>query len=175
MVHRNLLFLAILFSNILASNSLNSINNFTANFNQIITNDLGKKIDYKGKIFVKKSGKILWKYEKPILKNIYILNKLVIVDEPQLEQAIYTNIDKSINFKKIIDKAKQISKNKYKALLFHTQYFIKLKDGKINSLFFKDNLENTILIKFFNVKQNINIDDSIFNFFPPNYYDVIRK
>ena len=50
-----------------------------------------------------------------------------------------------------------------------------IKDNKINSISYKDELENKILISFDNAKQNIDLNDDIFNFLAPEFYDIIKK
>ncbi|HIE35206.1 MAG TPA: hypothetical protein EYP79_03290, partial [Campylobacterales bacterium] len=48
------------------------IDSFESSFIQTITNDSNKKIEYFGKLYFKKPIKILWRYEKPIKKDIFI-------------------------------------------------------------------------------------------------------
>lgn len=175
MVYRVLLFTLIFASSLIASTNLSSLKSFKADFTQIVVNESNKSIEYKGEVFIKNSGKVLWKYKTPILKNVYLINDQVIVDEPELEQAIYTKLEQTIDMIKLLKEAKKIDKDLYQANLYEIDYFITLKEGKIRSLAYKDQLANRVSINFSNIEQNIKISDEIFNFLPPKYYDIIEK
>ena len=71
--------------------------------------------------------------------------------------------------------AKKIDEDLYQANLYETNYFITLKDGKVKSLGYKDQLENRIAIDFSKIEQNVEISDEIFEFLPPKHYDIIEK
>ena len=164
-----------LFSSVSASTNLENLKSFKADFIQKITNESNTVIEYKGEVFIKNNGRVLWRYNTPILKNVYIINNIVIVDEPELEQAIYSTLEDNIDMIKLLKDARKIEKNKYETKLYNTLYTITTKENKIKSMFYKDELENKILISFENVKQDIEIKDEIFNFLAPEYYDIIKK
>ncbi len=175
MVYRIFLVIGLFFSLAFASFDKENIRSFEADFSQTVTNESGKTIEYKGKVFIKNNGKVLWKYLEPIVKNVFLIDDLVIVDEPELEQAIYTKLEKSIDIIKLLKEAKKIEENLFESYLYDVKYLIKTKDDKISSLSYKDELANSIEIKFLNIKQNIEIKDNIFQFLAPNYYDIIEK
>ena len=153
------------------------ITSFAANFKQIITSKNNKNIKYSGRIYLKlkKETKILWIYEKPILKKVYIINKKVTIIEPELEQVIITKLDSNYNLAKILNNAKKIANNLYEAKIQNLIYKIKIKDKKIKKISFKDKLDNKNEITFYNIKQNLNLDDKLFSFNIPYDYDVINK
>ena len=91
-----------------AANDIKNLDTFKASFTQKIVSTSDNIIEYKGNVFIKKSGKILWQYETPIKKNVYIDNTMAIVDEPELEQAIFTKLDNEINIIKLLNEAKKI-------------------------------------------------------------------
>ncbi len=175
MVYKILFIFLFLLSNLFASKNLSNLTSFKANFIQIVMNESNKTIEYKGKVFIKNSGKVLWKYETPIIKNVYILSDMAIIDEPKLEQAIYTNLEKEIDILKLLKSAKKVKDNLYKTKLYEIEYFITLNEGKVQSLSYKDELENKVIIKFLNIEENTEIIDSIFDFLAPDYYDIIKK
>ena len=154
---------------------LENIKSFDANFEQKIINPSQKEILYKGHLVLKEPYYILWQYKEPILKNVYIINDFAIIDEPELEQAILTKLQNEIDIISLIKNAKEISKNKYLANIYDVKYNLFTKDGKIERIEYKDALENSVTITFFSVKQNIEVDDEIFKFLPPENYDIIRK
>lgn len=158
-----------------SSFSFENLETFKANFVQTIKSAQDKNIEYKGEVFIKNSGNILWKYKTPIEKNVYVNNSYVIIDEPQLEQAIITSLQDDINLIEILKKAKKIDENKYLANIENTDYEVYVKESNIEKITYKDKLENFIVINFLDVINNSSIDDKIFKFNAPDYYDIIRK
>ncbi len=156
---------------------IKKLETFKAQFTQIIESSSGKTIEYKGDVFIKNTGKILWKYKTPIEKNVYILNNFAIIDEPELEQAIYTQLQNEINIIKLLQSAKEIEKNKYLTNIDNTDYIIEVSNetSKISKISYKDKLENSVEINFENSIENNEINDSVFKFSAPDYYDIIRK
>jgi outer membrane lipoprotein carrier protein len=160
-----------------ASSDIKNLDSFKANFSQIITSSSENVIEYKGEVFIKKSGKILWKYKTPVEKNVYINDSFAVVDEPELEQAIFTQLESEIDIIKLLNGSKKINDNSYKTNIDDTDYVIKTSkiDDKIELINYKDKLENKVEIKFSNVIQNGEISDDIFKFTIPEHYDIIRK
>jgi len=158
-----------------AAQEVEDIKTFEAKFTQTIINSSDKKIVYKGKIYIKDQTKIVWKYESPIIKNVYIDRDFAIIDEPELEQAIFTSLKKEINIVKLIKEAKKIEPNIYKTTMYDTDYTIQIENRRIKSVKYKDELENSIAIVFSDILQNHKIDESNFKFNPPIGYDIIRK
>lgn len=165
--------LALNFAN--ANYDIKNLKSFKADFIQKIESFSNKTIEYKGKVFIKNSGKILWKYKEPIKKNVYIIKDFVIVDEPELEQAIFTKLESDINIIKLLNNSQKINQNTYIAKIDEISYLIETKNNKINTIKYKDKLDNKISIVFLKVIQNSNIDDKIFEFIAPKDYDIIRK
>ena len=161
----------------IASNDIRDLDSFKASFFQVITSNSTNKIEYTGEVFIKKSGKILWKYKTPVIKNVYINNDFAIVDEPELEQAIFTQLESEINIIKLLNSSKKVNENSYITNIEDVDYLIKTSpsDNKINYIKYKDKLENDVEIKFSNVVQNGEISEQIFKFTIPEHYDVIRK
>ncbi|MGM0518727.1 MAG: LolA-like outer membrane lipoprotein chaperone [Campylobacterota bacterium] len=159
-----------------ASLDIENLDNFKSDFTQKIESSNKKEILYEGKLFIRKDGKVLWQYKTPIIKNVYISNNYVIVDEPDLEQAIYTTLKDEINIAKLLKKAKKVKQNLYVANYQDTKYKITTNDNQIISkIEYKDKLDNSVTINFKNIKTNIEIQDSVFKFVAPDYYDIIRK
>lgn len=148
---------------------------YKANFQQIITNPSGKKIKYQGKIFLQSNGNILWNYEKPIIKNVYISTYQIIIDEPELEQAIIKKVKKDFNLIYILKQSKQISKNIYKNTINDIEYTIQLDNKNLTTISYQDNIENKIVIYFTNGKLNKKFNKNLFKFKLPKSYDIIRK
>ena len=175
MVYRYILITTLFISSLFASINVEELKSFKADFVQRVTNESNKTIEYNGKVFIKNSGKVLWQYQTPIVKNVFVLGDLVIVDEPELEQAIYTNLEKSIDMIKLLKDAKKVEENLYKSTLYEIDYFITLENEKIKSLNYMDQLANKVSIDFFKIEQNIQFSDDIFKFIPPKEYDIIEK
>lgn len=157
------------------ANIFENIKTFQANFTQTILNSSDKTIVYKGEVFIKGNARILWQYKEPIIKNVYINNSFAIVDEPELEQAIYTKLHQEVDILDIIKNAKEVSDTLYQTTLYDTQYDIKVNNGQIESIHYQDELENQISIAFSNIQENLTLPNDLFEFYPPLTYDIIRK
>lgn len=158
-----------------SSSDIKNLESFYSNFKQEITSSSKNVIEYKGKVFIKKNGKILWKYETPVIKNVYIDNSMAIVDEPDLEQVIFTQLQSEINIIKLLNDAKKVDNETLTSTIEDIKYTIKSKDNKIEKILYQDTLDNSVEILFSNVVQNESISDDIFKFIIPSHYDVIRK
>lgn len=159
----------------IASNDIRNLDSFKASFTQVITSTSQNKIEYKGEVFIKKSGKILWKYKTPVVKNVYINGDFAIVDEPELEQAIYTQLESEINIIELLNNSKKVDNGNYATSIDDVDYLIKTSNEKIQEIKYKDKLENNVEIKFSNVVQNGEISDLIFKFEAPEDYDIVKK
>ena len=113
MFYKMIFIFIVFFTTINLSADIKNLKSFKANFTQNITSINSKNIVYKGEFFIKSSGKILWKYKIPIEKNVYILKDFVIIDEPELEQAIYTQLQNEINTRSFCCKLGLQSTNDY--------------------------------------------------------------
>jgi len=158
-----------------ATSDIKNLKSFQAKFTQTITSNSNDVIEYKGKVFIKDSGKILWKYETPVEKNVYIYNNSVIIDEPELEQAIFTQLENEINIIQLLKDAQKVANDTYSSRIDGIKYLIFTKNSKVEKISYKDSLENSIEINFSNIIQNESIEDSIFVFNTPSNYDLIRK
>jgi outer membrane lipoprotein carrier protein len=152
-----------------------AIKTFQAKFTQDIINPSGKVLKYDGDIFIARPNNILWKYKTPIIKNVYIKDQFAIIDEPELEQAIYTKIDQNIDLFEMINRSKMVSKDHYITTLNNVKYNIYTNKDKIKSISYTDNLENKVNILFYDAIYNKDLDQSIFKFKAPDGYDIIRK
>lgn len=147
---------------------------FEANFEQTITNTSKNVIFYSGNIKASKQN-ILWQYEKPISKEVYVLGNDVIINEPELEQTIYTKLKNEINIVTLLSEAKKIDDNKYSTLIGDTEYILSLKDGVLLNISFKDEVENRVIITFKNQKINKDIDSKTFLFDQDPNFDIIKQ
>ncbi len=151
------------------------ISSFRANFIQNVTNPNNKVVSYSGEVIAKAPYYMLWIYQSPIEKNIYLNKDFVIVDEPMLEQALFSKLKDEINIISLLKKSTKISKDKYLAKVYDRTYTIKTRDNKITNISYSDEMDNKIEIKFTNFIPNIKIANKRFVFVAPDYYDIIRK
>jgi outer membrane lipoprotein carrier protein len=151
------------------------IETYEANFKQTITNNSAKEILYKGKIYLTNTNKVLWRYQEPIVKDVYINNNQVIIDEPELEQAIISTVDDDLNLLKILKESKKIDKKTYINSINDIKYTIKTYQDSLKAIFYTDEIGNKVKIIFTDEKINETIDNQIFEFNYPSHYDIIRK
>lgn len=170
-----LLIVCFFFTTALIANNLKDINSFEASFKQSIINSSNKKIVYTGKIYIKKPLQILWQYNEPTKKLVYILKDKVTIIEPELEQAIISELDKEFNILELLENATKISASQYLATFNNTQYQLTIMDNKLQQISYKDTIDNNIFISFSNISQNKSISNKIFTYQIPQEYDIIRK
>jgi len=101
------------------------IQTYQANFIQLVTNPSNTTISYEGKIYIKQPSKMLWQYKTPIIKYVYMDKKKIIIDEPELEQAIFTKLTDEINLINFLNNPSLVDK-KYK-LTFKDKILTKIQ------------------------------------------------
>jgi outer membrane lipoprotein carrier protein len=163
-----IIFITISFANIF------DIKTYQGDFTQTITNNSNKEITYKGRLYFNSNGNILWRYYNPN-KNVFINQKEIIIDEPELEQVIISTINTDSNLIKILKQSKKIDNKTYTNKINNINYTIKTYENMLQAIFYTDELNNKIKIVFKNGKINKNIKKNIFVFNLPANYDIIRK
>ncbi|WP_158654870.1 LolA-like outer membrane lipoprotein chaperone [Helicobacter mesocricetorum] len=152
--------------------TLNEIQSFEAQFTQTLTSQ-NEQILYEGEIYIQTPNNVLWKYTKPIPKDVYIQDTTSIIYEPKLQQAIITNIQENLNILSLLQKAKKIDKNTYEAKIAGVVYTILTQEGIPMEVTFIDALENKIHIVFKNIKLNALKNENIFDFNPSSEVDIL--
>lgn len=145
-----------------------------SDFVQTIARSEGKSLSYSGTFYYKIGPKVLWHYDKPIEKELYILGKKVVIIEPELEQATLTTLKKAIDFDSILRSAKQKSADVFIAKLDEIEYTIFTKNNKIARITFSDDFENRVEIKLINPIYDIKLHD-IFNYTINPDFDIITQ
>ena len=158
----------------LAFGDILSIDSFQADFTQSITNDKGNRLEYKGHVKAAKPQYALWSYTQPVTKEIFINSQQAIIIEPEIEQVLIKKINSNFDFFALIKNAVEVDKDIYKATFQEVIYSIRIKASKIESISYKNELENRVVIIFSNQIQNKNIDTKVFTPNIPTGYDIIR-
>lgn len=169
----NSLLLSFLFT--LQAFAITDIKTYEASFTQSIVNNSGKEVLYNGQIHIKQPSLVLWKYNDPIDKFVYIKNDKVTIIEPELEQAIVTRLDKEMNLLDLLKNATEISKDKYESTLYNTLYILTIIDDKLTQINYTDEIDNKVTISFKNIQQNHKLSNNKFEFMIPFEYDIIKK
>lgn len=154
--------------------NIEDINSFEADFKQDVVNEKGDLLSYTGHIQALKPQFAFWDYVAPVQKEIYVSAYKVVIIEPEIEQAIIRVIQNDFDFFSMMHQAKKIDKNTYSAVFKESQFTIKLKDSKIESISYQDEFENSVKISFTKQKQNGEINKKLFIPKIPLDYDVIR-
>lgn len=151
-----------------------SMDSFEADFTQTVTDEKDNKLKYSGHIKVMKPQYALWSYLQPSTKLIYVNKNQATIVEPELEQVIIKNLHQSIDFFNIIKNSKKISENKYTTTFQAVKYTLYTKGSKLESIEYRDQLDNLIMINF--THQIVNKPMSVEEFEPniPQNYDVIK-
>lgn len=153
------------------ANSL-EFNTLSSDFNQTVISG-NQKITYSGYFIADKQIGAFWDYKTPINKFIYFNYKKVIIIEPQLEQAIITNLKDSPNLAKILSQATQISNDTFKAKFDDITYNIKTQNGLVKTITYTDKLDNEIIIELSNTKKDEPINKALLEPIIPNNYDIL--
>ncbi|MFA6138703.1 MAG: LolA-like outer membrane lipoprotein chaperone [Sulfurimonas sp.] len=166
--------LILLISFTLGFASLDEINSFEADFTQSVTDENNKVLSYSGLIMAAKPQNVMWDYEKPIKKNVYINTESVTIVEPEIEQVIVKEIESNFNFFNMIKNAKKVKENTFVATYKESIFTITTKNSFIKSISYTDEFENRVVITFDNQKQNESINSNVFVPKIPTDFDIIR-
>jgi len=144
-------------------------------FTQTITNSSNSKIIYNGNLYIDNNSNILWRYTKPIRKDVYINDLNVMIVEPELEQVITSKISEELNLFNILNSSKKIDNQTYQNKVNNIKYTIIVKNKILTTIKYTDEIDNKVNISFTNTSNDIQLDESLFTFDIPKYYDIIRK
>ena len=148
-------------------------NTLSANFSQTVQSD-DAKISYGGDFSATKENAV-WHYKTPTIKNIFFSFTKVVVIEPELEQAIITNIKETPNLTAILANAKPNKNGVYEASFDDVKYLIELKEGLPSKISYTDKMDNKVVINLSNVRKNTPINEAIFKPAIPKNYDIITQ
>lgn len=156
----------------LSAESLKNITSIKADFTQEIKGDEGS-IKYSGHLVARADSKAHWRYEVPMKKEIFVNGKTVMIYEPEFEQVIISD-KMNIDFMKILN---SVHKNgdEWQSVVNNQTFRIVLKGDKPHKIFYKDELDNNIVITLENVALNAKISDDEFNFKRPQGVEVIYQ
>lgn len=151
-----------------------SLQSFSADFEQNITDEHNKTITYSGHVWAQRPDMALWSYQKPVEKHVYVNARNVTVLEPDLEQAIVKKIANDIDLFAIVTDAKPVGDGRYEALYESQAFTITLREGVIDKIEYKDPFENLVTLQFSAQEQNKEIAEERFRVKIPADYDIIR-
>lgn len=151
-----------------------NITSIKSDFTQTITNDQNQTIIYHGKFYARDDNDALWVYNKPIKKLLYFLQGKVVIIEPNLEQVIFSKLEKIPKILNILKKAKH-KDGKLIAVCCGNTYYIKIEDNKIKTVKYLDKIGNKVTIKFYNEDTNLILGNDIFKYKIPEGYDILEN
>ncbi|BCD62181.1 outer membrane lipoprotein carrier protein [Nitratiruptor sp. YY08-26] len=152
-----------------------NINTFHSKFLQTITNEQNKTLRYEGEVWFKKPLLVKWIYKKPLYKEIHIIANKVVVIEPELEQVTINHLQKDLNLLKILENAKKIENDHYKAAIEKKNFDIYFHNGKLKKISYQDDLGNLNEILFLDPEQNIELETKQFGYKINPEWDVIQE
>jgi len=147
----------------------------SSDFKQTITNEENSQIVYEGSFYATTKSKALWIYKKPVEKKIYFNQNKVIIIEPELEQAIITNLENIPNITELLKKSNKKENGTYETVYDSKTYVIHTKNEEIRQITYSDKLGNSVKIELLNQTTNTILDDSLFKATIPFNYDVIAQ
>lgn len=150
-------------------------NTIKASFTQTITNDRNNTITYKGTMYIKKPDNILWEYNTPIKKKIYITKHNITIYEPEIYQAVFLKQKNELDPIKMLQNSKTVSPTKKISNYNNNEITITHNNKTINSIYFTDNIGNANTIKFESYEKNVALNNSLFVFVATDDVDIIRE
>ena len=108
-------------------------------------------------------------------KLIYFSNNQVIIIEPELEQAIITNLKSSPDITKILKNAKKLSDDKFQAIYEDVVYDITTQNSLPKLIAYEDKLGNKAIIEFNQISKDKIISKEILTPQIPSNYDIISN
>jgi len=150
---------------------------FESNFQQTITNDKGKVIEYNGSVLFQNQDRSLfkWNYTYPTKKEVCTDGISLRVVDHDLEQISNYFVDEGINLEAILNVAQKISVTDYKATYKEVEYFISVDiKNQLSKIVYVDNLDNRVKIIFNNIYYNTAIDMKRLECQAPQEYDIIE-
>ncbi len=151
---------------------IKSLESMQAHFTQKLMSE-GSIITYKGEFFALAPHFVLWKYQTPISKEVYINKDSMVVYEPMLEQAIFSTLRENIDVLNLIKQAKFVGENHYIAEILGQKYDLFFEKGILKQIAFADLVGNHIEIFFDGIQINHKIDPKIFEFKPTSNLDIL--
>lgn len=173
---------------------LKNTNTIQARFQQKLLDSRGILLQQSSGTFtLKRPGKFLWDYKVPYPQQIISNGKKIWIYDTELEQVLIKD------YKHILTGAPVILLDQYKDLdidfivddngLINGQYWVTLTpktsenefkkiivgmtDQGLRTMKLQDGFEQTTIIEFERLNSNVEIDDKIFDFTPPEGVDII--
>lgn len=178
------------------TNLLNSIKTMQSTFTQTIYDNLNKPIQKSyGKMAMQRPGKFRWDVTKPIPQLVVANDTRLWIYDRDLDQVtirslkktagetpalllshVDATIDKDFSVKQIPattagEQWYQLTPKNPDSAFAEIQ--MRFAHGAITEMHMQDHIGHTTVIKFQNIKTNINVSSSLFDFKPPANADVI--
>lgn len=169
---RFFLFLVLSFK-ILNANDL-EFDTLKSDFTQRITNQ-NKSITYSGHFIIDSKFGAFWQYENPNLKFVYFSKTNIIIIEPDLEQAVITQISDAPDLLTLLSGAKQINKSTFEANFDDVKYRIFTQNALPAQISYTDKLGNDVKITLKNTHKNEAINKELLEPKIPQNYDIITN
>lgn len=166
------IFLLLMFLCVVDAKEIKILESMQAKFTQKIFSD-EHTITYKGEIFALAPRSLLWKYQTPVSKEIYIEQDTMIIYEPQLEQAIFAHLQENLDILNLVHQAVKITQDHYVAEILNQKYHLYFAKGILQRISFEDSMGNQVEIVFEDIQVNPKIDPKIFDFKPASNIDIL--
>jgi len=150
--------------------------NFSADFQQMITNTKKKVIHYSGKVRFSDERYFKWSYMEPTKKEVCTDGLELLVVDHDLEQVSAYYIADGLDITKILSNAKLHKDTIYVATYNNKKYTIQLDAAqKLQSIAYFDDLDNKVQIVFEKMKYGKGkLSEKSMQCNYPVAYDVIR-
>jgi len=173
-------------------NFLSELRTLQGQFEQKLYNEKGELVETsRGQMFIQRPNKFRWDYRQPYQQLIVADSEKVWIYDKELEQVSVRDFKKALGNTPalILSSHHPLTENFFVNPLSATRFElvptdaqaqfenikIDLPGGQLQGFELKDNLGQTTVISFSQVKRNQSIADSLFIFTPPAGVDVIEE
>lgn len=167
-----LVFLAFIFK-ILSANDL-EFSTLESDFTQVVTSK-DKSIIYSGHFIADSNFSAFWEYKTPNLKLVYFSKSNITILEPDLEQAVISNLSDAPDISALLAKAKQVDKNAFEASFDDIKYLIFTRNSLPAQISYTDKLGNAVKINLTNTRKNKAINKKLLEPKIPKNYDIVTN
>jgi outer membrane lipoprotein-sorting protein len=155
------------------------VSSFQASFSQIISSNEGQNntLFYQGIVKAQRPNYVVWHYQKPVKKSLYIGKDVAFIVDYDLEQVTIKKLKTDGMFFELLQNAKKLGNYRFVTHLGEQEYLLVLNEQTkyLKYIIYSDQLDNSILIKFENQKVNQSISVNEFKPKIPNDFDKIYQ
>lgn len=172
------------------------LNSLEADFEQVTLDRQGRDLERsQGRMHIQRPGRFRWSYEVPYEQLIVTDSETLWVYDPDLDQVSVSELDTTVgNTPALLLSTEQPLEDLFRIIgpehdngidwlaleplddqeSNFTRIFLGFEDDELKVMEIVDGFEQTVQIRFSNIRRDAEIDPALFEFVPPEGVDVVR-